>query len=130
MATPQTQRSVPEVLQDIVGNLQDIIRSEFRLAKTELKEEAAKAVTPAATFGVGVVFAFYGIGFLLLASVYGLSTVMAGWLAALLVGAILAVIAIALMSSSGKKLKRLNPTPDKTIQSLEENVQWAKHQIK
>jgi uncharacterized membrane protein YqjE len=130
MATPQTQRSVPEVLQDIVGNLQEIIRSEFRLAKTELKEEAAKAAKPAASFGVGLVMGFYGIGFLLLASVYGLSTVMAGWLAALLVGTILAIVAIALMSSSGKKLKRVNPTPDKTIQSLEENVQWAKHHIK
>jgi uncharacterized membrane protein YqjE len=130
MATPQTQRSVPEVLQDIVGNLQEIIRSEFRLAKTELKEEAAKAAKPAASFGVGLVMGFYGIGFLLLASVYGLSTVMAGWLAALLVGTILAIVAIALMSSSGKKLKRVNPTPDKTIQSIEENVQWAKHQIK
>jgi uncharacterized membrane protein YqjE len=130
MATPQTQRSVPEVLQDIVGNLQEIIRSEFRLAKTELREEAANAAKPAATFGVGLVLGFYGIGFLLLASVYGLSTVMAGWLAALLVGTILAIVAIALMSSSGKKLKHVNPTPDKTIQSLEENVQWAKHQIK
>ena len=130
MATPQMQRSFPEVLQDIVGNLQEIVRSEFRLAKTELKEEAAKAAKPAATFGVGLVFGFYGIGFLLLASVYGLSTVMAGWLAALLVGTILAIVAIALMSSSGKKLKRVNPTPDKTIQSIEENVQWAKHQIK
>ncbi len=130
MATPQTQRSFPEVLQDIVGNLQEIVRSEFRLAKTELKEEAAKAAKPAATFGVGLVFGFYGIGFLLLACVYGLSMVMAGWLAALLVGAILAIVAIALMSSSGKKLKRVNPTPDKTIQSLEENVQWAKHHIK
>jgi len=130
MATPQTQRSFPEVLQDIVGNLQEIIRSEFRLAKTEFKEEAAKAARPAATFGVGLVLGFYGIGFLLLASVYGLSTVMAGWLAALLVGTILAIVAIALMSSSGKKLKRVNPTPDKAIQSLAENVQWAKHQIK
>ena len=130
MATPQTQRSVPEVLHDIVVNLQEIVRSEFRLAKTELKEEAAKAAKPAATFGVGLVFGFYGIGFLLLASVYGLSMLMAGWLAALLIGAILAIVAIALMSSSGKKLKRVNPTPDKTIQSLEENLQWAKHQIK
>jgi len=67
---------------------------------------------------------------LLLSSVYGLSTVMAGWLAALLVGTILAIVAIALMSSSGKKLKRVNPTPDKTIRSLEENIQWAKHPIK
>jgi uncharacterized membrane protein YqjE len=130
MATPQTQRSVPEVLQDIVGNLQEIVRSEFRLAKTEIKEEAAKAAKPAATFGVGLVMGFYGIGFLLLASVYGLSTVMAGWLAALLVGAILAIVAIVLMSSSGKKLKLVNPTPDKTMRSLEENVQWAKHPIK
>jgi uncharacterized membrane protein YqjE len=130
MATPQTHRSVPEVLQDIVGNLQEIIRSEFRLAKTELEEKAAKAAKPAATFGAGLVLAFYGIGFLLLASVYGLSTVMAAWLAALLVGAILAIVSIALIISSGKKLKRVNPTPDKTIQSLEENVQWAKPQIK
>jgi uncharacterized membrane protein YqjE len=130
MATPQTHRSVPEVLQDIVGNLQEIIRSEFRLAKTELEEKAAKAAKPAATFGAGLVLAFYGIGFLLLASVYGMSTVMAAWLAALLVGAILAIVSIALISSSGKKLKRVNPTPDKTIQSLEENVQWAKPQIK
>jgi uncharacterized membrane protein YqjE len=130
MATPQMQRSIPEVLQDIVGNLQEIVRSEFRLAKTELKEEAAKAAKPAATFGVGLVMGFYGIGFLLLASVYGLSRVMAGWLAALLVGMILAIVAIALLSSSGKKLKRVNPTPNKTIQSIEENVQWAKHPIK
>jgi len=130
MATPQIQRSVPEVLQDIVGNLQEIIRSEFRLAKTELKEEASKAAKPAATFGAGLVFGFYGIGFLLLASVYGLSMIMAGWLAALIVGAVLAVVAIGLISSSSKKLKRVNPTPNKTMRSIEENVQWAKHPIK
>ena len=130
MATPQIQRSVPEVLQDIVGNLQEIIRSEFRLAKTELKEEASRAAKPVATFGGGLVLGFYGIGFLLLASVYGLSMVMAGWLAALIVGAVLAVVAMGLMSSSSKKLKRVNPTPNKTMRSIEENVQWAKHPIK
>src|SRR6202158_3026145 len=130
MATPQMQRSFPKVLQDIIGNLQEIIRSEFRLAQTEIKEEAAKAAKAAATFGVGLVMGFYGIGFLLLASVYGLSTVMAGWLAALVVGAILAIVATALLSSSGKKLKSVNPTPDKTLQSLEENIQWAKHPVK
>jgi nitrate/nitrite transporter NarK len=67
---------------------------------------------------------------LLLASVYGLSMVMAGWLAALIVGAILAVVATALLTSSGKKLKSVDPIPNKTLQSLEENVQWAKHPVK
>lgn len=130
MATPQIQRSVPEVLQDIVGNLQEIIRSEFRLAKTELKEEASRAAKSVATFGAGLVLGFYGIGFLLLASVYGLSMVMAGWLAALIVGAFLAIVAMGLISSSSKKLKRVNPTPNKTMRSIEEHVQWAKHPIK
>ena len=130
MATPQTQRSVPEVLQDIVGNLQDIIRSEFRLAKTEITEEASKAARPAVTFGMGLISGIYGIGFMLLAAVYGLSTVMPAWLAALLVGMILATVTVAFISSSKEKLKRTNLNPDKAIKSLEENVQWAKHQIK
>ena len=130
MATPQTQRSVPDLLQSIINNLQEIIRSEFRLAKTEFTNEAGKAAKPAATFGTGLVLSFYGIGFLLLAAVYGLSTIMAGWMAALLVGAILTVIAIATLISSGKKLKQINLSPDKTIQNLEENVQWAKQQVK
>ena len=125
----QIHRSIPEVLQDIVGNIQEIVRSEFRLAKAELKEEASRASKPVATFGIGMVFGFYGIGFLLLSLVYWLTTLMAVWLATLLIGAGLAIVAIALMSFSGKKLKRVNPTPDKTIRSLEENVLW-KHPIK
>jgi len=35
-----------------------------------------------------------------------------------------------LVTSSAKKLKALNPAPEKTIQTLQENVQWAKNQIK
>jgi uncharacterized membrane protein YqjE len=130
METSQRQRSVQEVLQDIVANLQKIVRSEFLLAKTEIKEEATLAAKPAAIFGLGLVFGIYGMGFLLLGVVYALTLVMSVWLAALLVGTSLALVALALIGSSGKKLKRINPTPDKTIQSLEENVQWATHLIK
>src|ERR1035437_6292552 len=50
----QSQRSVSEVLQDIVANLEEIIRSEFRLATTEIKEEAARTFKPVATFGAGI----------------------------------------------------------------------------
>jgi uncharacterized membrane protein YqjE len=96
--------------------IQEIIRSEFRLAKAELKEEASRTSKPVATFGVGLVFGFYGIGFLLLSLVYWLTTLMAVWLAALLTGAGLAIVAIALMSSSGKRLKRANPTPTKPLE--------------
>ena len=55
---------------------------------------------------------------------------MAGWLATLIVGGVLAVAAGILISAGGMKMKRVNLTPDKTIQTLEEDVQWAKQQIK
>jgi uncharacterized membrane protein YqjE len=130
MTVPQMQRSVPEVLHDIAGNLQMIVRSELRLAKTELAEKASSATAPAMTLGAGAVMAFYGFGFVLLACVYGLSIVLAPWLAALIIGGVLALTGGALALTSIKKLKSIRTIPDQTINSLEENAQWAKQQIK
>ena len=79
---------------------------------------------------LGLISGIYGIGFMLLSAVYGLSTVMPAWLAALLVVIILAIVASAFIGSGREKLKRINLIPDKAIKSLEENVEWSKHQIK
>ena len=130
MAAPQMQRSVPEILENIASNLTQLIQAEFRLAKSELKEGAEKVAGPGVTLGAGVALAFYGLGFLLLAAVYALSLVMAGWLATLIVGGVLVVASGILISAASAKLKRVNLTPDKTIRTLEEDVQWAKQQIK
>jgi uncharacterized membrane protein YqjE len=130
MAAPQMQRSVPQILEDIAFNLTQIVQAEFRLAKSELKEGAEKVAGPGATLGAGVVLAFYGLGFLLLAAVYALSLIVAAWLATLIVGGVLVVAAGILIGTGAARLKRVNLAPDKTIQSLEEDVRWAKQQIK
>jgi uncharacterized membrane protein YqjE len=130
MTAPLVQRSVPEILEDIATNLTQIVQAEVRLAKTELKEGAARAAGPGAAVGAGVVLAFYGLGFLLLAAVYALSMVMAGWLATLIVGGVLMVAAGILVGVGATKLKRVNLTPDKTIRTLEDDLQWAKQQVK
>jgi uncharacterized membrane protein YqjE len=128
--TTQNGRSVPEVLQDIVGNIQEIIRSEFRLAKAEVKQEASKAAPPVKMIIAGAAIGFYGLGFLLFTAVMGLATMMATWLAALIVGAVLGIIALALIGTASKRLKQVNPVPERAIETMKENVQWAKHQIK
>ena len=106
MNAPRMQRSVPDVLEDIATNLAQLVQAEFRLAKTELKEGAQKA------------------------AVYAMSLVMAGWLAALIVGGVLAVAAGILVGAGIAKLRRANLIPEKTIRTLEEDAQWAKQQIK
>jgi uncharacterized membrane protein YqjE len=130
MAASQMQRSVPQILEDIASNLTQLIQAEFRLAKSELQEGAEKVARPGATLGAGVALAFYGLGFLLLAAVYALSLIVAVWLATLIVGSVLVVAAGILIGAGTTRLKRVNLAPDKTIRSLEEDVQWAKQQIK
>lgn len=124
----QNNRSMTDVLQDIVANIQEIVRSEFRLAKTEINEEAAKAAKSSAPLGSGIVLSLYAFGFILLAIVYALEIVVAAWLAALIVGVAVAVVAAILISVGRKRLKQVR-MPGKTIVSVKENVQWAKNQI-
>jgi uncharacterized membrane protein YqjE len=125
----QPGRTVPEVLQDIVGNIQEITRSEFRLAKAELQQEGAKLKSPFTMLVIGGAFAMFGMGFLLWTAALALATVMAMWMATLIVAVVVAIVAVVLLSNATKKLKYVN-APERTIESMKENVQWAKDQIK
>jgi len=127
---PQPQRKVSDVLQDIVGNIQQIIRSEVVLAKVEIKEKAQRASKPAAVMATGTVLGLYGVGFLLLAAVYGLSLAVPPWLAALVVGGALAIAGGILVGKSRRALQEIDPLPKNTVATLKENVQWAKDQMK
>ena len=123
-------RSVSEVLQDIFGNLQDIVRSEIRLAKTEITTEAAKAASASKILATGAVLLIYAGGLLLLASVYALSTVLQPWLAALVVGALVLVVAAILVSTGRRRMKVVRPAAERTMKNLKENVQWLKDQTR
>lgn len=126
----RADRSVPDVLREIAGNLEDIARSEFLLAKTEIKEEAARTVNASRTLGVGIVFALYALGLLLLAAVCALALVLAVWLAALVVSVAVGVIALILITLGKTKLnKAFAQSEIKIKSSLEkENAEWAKTQ--
>ena len=123
-------RTMTEVLQDIVGNIQEIVRSEFRLAKVEIQEETSKAVSSSVPLLVGILLSLYALGFLLLAAVHGLATVVDPWLAALIVGVAVLVISMILVSVGRKRFKQVKVVPEKTVDTVKENVQWAKHQIR
>ena len=123
-------RSVTDVLQDIVGNVQEIVRSEVRLAKTELREEAAKAKTSSMFVGAGALIGVYAGGFLLLGIVYVLATVVPSWAAAFIVALSLAVGAGLLLRAGQRRFQQVKPTPDRTLESVKENVAWVKQQTK
>jgi uncharacterized membrane protein YqjE len=126
----QNDRTMPEIVQNIVGNVQEIIRSEVRLAKTEIKEEGLKAGKAATFLIIGGVLSLYAVGFILLTLVYALASVVAAWTAALIVAVGVAVVAGIFLSTGTKRLSHVNPKPQKAIESMKENVQWAKNHSK
>jgi uncharacterized membrane protein YqjE len=115
-------RSLSDVLQDIVANVQDIVRSELRLASAEIRQELVKATSAGKIAGAGGVLALFALGFLLLSAVYALSLVMAAWLAALIVAVVLAVVASVLISAGNKRLKTVHLKPEKTVASIRETL--------
>jgi len=123
-------RSVSDVLQDIFGNLQDIVRSEVRLAKVELKTEASQTAKAGKPLLAGVVLGFYAGGLLLLAVVYGLSVVLPPWMAALSVGVGVSVMAAILIGIGRGRLRVVNPKPEPAVESMKESVQWLKDQTR
>ncbi len=120
------ERPLAQVLDSMIGNVQEIIRSEVRLAKTEFQQEASKAAKAGVMVGAGAVFGLYAIGFLLLTCVYALAIPLAAWLAALIIGVITAIIAGGLVREGMLRMKLVNAAPEKTIESMKENIEWLK----
>ncbi len=126
----ENNRSVAHVLQDIVANVQTIIRSEVRLAKTEIREEAIKASRAAGVIAGGAVAALFTVWLLLVTIIFALATVIPIWSAALLLLVFMATIATVLLSAGRKRFKTVHATPKKTIESVKESVEWVKSQTK
>jgi Flp pilus assembly protein TadB len=123
-------RSVADLLKGIVENVQEIIRSEVKLARAEIREEASKAGTAGRSFGFAAVLGLYAGGFVLFTIYMVLSLFLASWMAALAV-AVVTGMAAAVMYASGKKMwKQVSAKPEKTIESVKENVAWLKNQTR
>jgi hypothetical protein len=122
-------RSIPEILHDVLANIQDIVRAEVRLAKAELGEELTAARSGGLLVGAGAVAAIFSALFLLLACVYALGRVMPNWAAALIVAAAVGIAAAVILSLGLKRFKTIQAAP-KTAASLKENVRWARQQTR
>lgn len=124
------ERSAGELLSAVTSDLQTLFRQEVELAKTEIREEGAKAGKAAGMYG-GAGFGGYMVAlFLSLAAVFGLANVMdAGW-AAVIVAAVWAGIAAVLYVMGRSRMREVSPKPEQTMQTLKEDAQWARHPTK
>ena len=123
-------RSVSDVLQDILRNAQEMVRSEMRLAKVEIHEEVRRAVSSSAWIAAGAVGAVSAWIFLLWTLAYALATWMPMWAATLVVSVGMAASATVLILGGIRRAKRIQAIPERTVESVKENLEWMKQPTK
>ncbi|GAA5214867.1 MULTISPECIES: phage holin family protein [Streptomyces] len=126
----EQDRSVSHLLSAVTADLQTLFRQEVELAKAEVRDEASRAGKAAGMFG-GAGFAGYMVLlFLSLAAVLGLANVIDGGWAALVVAAVWGVVAAVLYQKGRKRMSTVSPKPERTVQTMKENAEWARHPTK
>jgi hypothetical protein len=126
---PRANRSLAGLFADLARDMTGLIRTELELARTELSEKAGQAAGGAAFIAAGGFIAFAGLLVLLACAVLALSLVMQPWLAALVVGLVVVGLGVALMLTGRSKLRPENLQPNRTIETLRDDKDWARSQL-
>ena len=123
-----TDRSAADLVRDIISNVQEMIRSEVKLAKAEVREETSKTLSGAKKMAIAAGAGLFALTFVLWSVALLLARVVPDWVATLLVGMVLGAVAGALYSKARKEIHI--PKPEKTIENVKENVEWMKKQTR
>lgn len=124
-----TGESLGDTVTGIIQDLQNIIRGEVQLAKTEIKEDAGTLGKALGMIGAAVFLALVGFIFLMLGVTYLLNESLEMWMAAGIVGLVLLVLGAIIGMIGKKQMQSANMVPDKTIESLKEDKEWTSRQI-
>lgn len=118
-----------ELFSDLAGDLSTLVRQEIALARAETMETVRTATRNSAMMGVGGALAYAGLIVLLIAIAYLLGEFMPLWLATLIVGIVAAAIGGGLIMAGKNRMSDLSVVPERAVQSIKEDAQWAKEQV-
>ena len=131
MATTKDERTLGEMFAELSRETRTLVQQELQLAKTELTEKASKMGKGAGLIVGGGLIAYGGLLAIIAAMVLILIAIgLPPWAAALVGGVLVAGIGYLLIRSGLAALKPQELTPQKTIDTLKEDAQWLKAQVK
>lgn len=124
----KTDRSLGELVSEMTSEFSTLVRQEIELAKVETKEEVGKAGKAAGMMAAAGVAALLFLIFASHALAWLLDKAMPTPLAYLIVAVIWAVVAGGLFVAGRARMRTINPVPQRTVETIKEDVQWAKAQ--
>ncbi len=123
--------STGELFKQLSEQTTTLVRKEIELARAELTAKGKVAGQGAGMFGGAAVAGLLALGTLTVLILALLDKAMGLWVAALIVTAVYGAIAAVLAMSGKDRVKQgMPPAPEQTVETVKEDVQWAKSQAK
>jgi len=125
------ERSLGELVKHLSDQTATLARKEVELAKAEMELKAKRLGVGAGAFGAAALIGVLALGALTATAILALATAVEPWLAALIVTLVYAAIAGALALVGRSRLEAgTPPVPEETVESVKEDVEWAKTKAK
>lgn len=124
------ERTLADIVRDVIADVQSIMRSEVQLARVETREEIGKAADASKLLAISAVVGLCALAFALVTVFQVLCLFVAPWLSALIVFVVLGVVAGGTASAGIARWKTFHAVPPKTAETVKENVEWARNQTK
>jgi Putative Actinobacterial Holin-X, holin superfamily III len=122
-----SDHSIGELVKDLATETSTLVRQEIDLAKAEMTDRGKRAGKGVGMLAAGAVVAVLAFGALTAGLIAALDLAMPTWLAALIVTVVYGAIAAVLVQIGRKQVQEAAPpVPEETIESVKEDVQWAK----
>jgi len=130
MPALREDRSIGELFGQLSQDMTLLFRQELQLARAELSEKISQVTSNLVAVVAGGFVAYVGALALVAALILGLQDLaeISPWVSALIVGAIFAVAGYVMLNRGLKELKRVDLAPRRTVETLKDDVQWAKEQ--
>jgi Putative Actinobacterial Holin-X, holin superfamily III len=119
-------RPIGELLKQLSQETTTLVRQELELAKAETKAELAKVTDAGKAFGAGAFLGYLAVVLPAFAAAWGLAAVIPTGFAFLIVGVVLGAGAAIAFLAGRKRLEDFHPVPEETVETLKEDVEWAK----
>jgi len=130
MPALREDRSIGELFGQLSQDMTLLVRQELQLARAEMSDKISKLTTNVISVAAGGFVAYLGGLALVAALILAIRDLANISLAvsALIVGAVLAIAGYVMLQKGLKELKRVDLSPRRTVDSLKDDVQWAKEQ--
>ena len=128
---PEKQdRSIGELFSELASETGLLIRQEIALAKVELSQKATSVGRNVGYLVLGGAVAYAALLALLAALIILLANYIPSWVAALVVAVLVGIVGAVLIMKALTDLKKTDVAPRQTVETLKEDAQWAKQQMK